>query len=244
MSIREETPPAPPSTWANLHGIVVILLLLFGLMGVYASQLTTQWTDAPGAVGASGNSYVADLDFWQRTGQETTAFTAAYFDLEHDLSQVPLTVGDWVGKEMPETNREVEILLEPEQYVRRLYQHRDGQYLWLSLIAGRSSQPFHPPDICYDADGWQFNMSSHAFALDGGGALHALWLEAQKPDPNRATPLEHVVSYFYLFPNAQRDLADGIVLFKLTSDRYNSAAETLLLHEDFVRSLFTSAQER
>ncbi len=56
---------------------------------------------------------------------------------------------------MPETNREVFILLEPEQFVQRVYKNSTGQYLWLNLIASRRSRSFHPPDLCYEADGWQ-----------------------------------------------------------------------------------------
>lgn len=84
------------------------------------------------------------------------------------------------GKNCPESNQEVIILLDPEQYVQRLYQNSKGQYMWLSMIGGRSSQPFHAPDICYDADGWQYNLSSKAIPLEDGGEVHGLWIEANK----------------------------------------------------------------
>ncbi len=143
---------------------------------------------------------------------------------------------------MPETNKEVMILLDPEQYVQRLYKNSAGHYIWLSMIGGRSSQPFHAPDICYAADGWQFNSDSYPIELDDGQQLYGLWLEAQKQMPGDEHFTEHIVFYFYLFPDAKRDLADGIVLFKLTSSRYNSAEETLAMQADFVRHLFTGAQ--
>ena len=43
-------------------------------------------------------------------------------------------MGDWHGVEKQETNQEVIILLDPEQYVLRLYQNSKGQYIWLSVI--------------------------------------------------------------------------------------------------------------
>ena len=143
---------------------------------------------------------------------------------------------------MPETNREVLILLEPEQYVRRLYINDEERYLWLSVIGGRNSQPFHAPDICYDADGWQYNLNSHAIELDGGDEIYGLWLEAQKSMSEDDVKREHIVFYFYLFPKDDRELSDGIVLFKLTSTKYGTAEETLAVHADFVRELFTSAR--
>ena len=54
-------------------------------------------------------------------------------------------------------------------------------------------------------------------------------------------PEEHVVYYFYLFPDEQRNQADGIVLFKTTSERFGTLEETLAMHEAFVREFFRKA---
>ena len=119
-----------------------------------------------------------------------------------------------------------------------------GQYIWLSVIGARSSQSFHPPDICYDADGWQWTMNSHATTLTNGGEMYGLYLEAENQIEGQTTPVEHVVYYFYLFPNDKRNLSDGIVLFKLTSGRYGSLEETLAMQDDFVRQFFLNVQEQ
>ena len=144
----------------------------------------------------------------------------------------------WTGQNMPETNEEVMILLEPEQYVRRLYQNDADQYVWLTMIGGRSSQPFHAPDICYDADGWQYDLGSHAVTLDDGSQLYGLWLDADKEVEGQDEPVKQIVYYFYLFPNEGRNLSEGIVLFKLTSLEYGSLEETLEMQGDFIRTLF------
>jgi Protein of unknown function (DUF3485) len=163
------------------------------------------------------------------------------------------------------------ILLDPEQYIQRLYQNSDGEYIWLSMIGGRSSQPFHAPDICYDADGWQYNLGSYGVDLTGGGKIYGLWLDANKTiaatptapantagadattvntttasttTPSTTTKVEHIVFYFYLFPSDARKLSDGIVLFKLTSGRHGTVEETLQLHADFIRQFFTEAGAR
>ena len=146
-------------------------------------------------------TYVSDLDFWQRTPRERIVVANAHFDLDHDLNNVPLNVGEWIGKDAPETNQEVMILLEPEQYVQRLYQDPAGHYIWLTMVGGRNSQPFHAPDICYDADGWQYNLGSHATPLPDGGEIYGLYLDATKNVAGEAAPWQHVVYYFYLFPD-------------------------------------------
>jgi hypothetical protein len=191
-----------------------------------------------GSVPVSAITYVSDLDFWQRTPRERTVSAVTHFDLDHDLNDVPLQIGDWQGELRPEQNEEVLILLQPEQYVQRLYRNAEGQAMWLSMVGGRSSQPFHAPDICYDADGWQYNLGSHPVPLAGGGSIYGLYLDAHKQRPDAEQPTEHVVFYFYLFPNDARALSDGIVLFKLTSSRIGTLEETLAIHEDFVRQFF------
>jgi hypothetical protein len=226
---------------ASGRTLMLALLLLAGVLVAYSPQF------APALWGrvqspADTLTYIADLDYWQRTDREIQVVANARFDLDSQLTNVPLTLGDWQGEEVPENNQEVIILLDPEQYVQRLYKNSKGQYMWLSMIGGRSSQPFHAPDICYDADGWQYNLSSKAIPLEDGGEVHGLWMEANKVFPGETKETEHIVFYFYLFPNRSRELKDGIVLFKLTSSRYGTTEETLEIHIDFVRQLFKRAQ--
>ncbi len=244
MSIQPE-PQQRVRNKNNLHSFVIVALLAAGILGVYVPRMMPNIVNLGGGIkGAEedGLTYVVDLDYWQKTDREKTISSRAHFDLDSDLNEIPLSIGEWQGEDVPQTNQEVQILLDPEQYVRRLYKHADGQYIWLSLIGGRSSKAFHAPDICYDADGWQYNLNSKAFTLNDGSKIQALWLEAQKQKEGQDTPTEHVVSYFYIFPNQDRNLADGIVLFKLTSNRLATIDETLELHADFVRSLFDQAR--
>ncbi len=228
----------------TLATILVFTLLFVGLLAVYAPRLPAWLGGQSALVAADELTYVSDLDFWQRTPRERVVVANSHFDLDHDLNTVPLNVGQWVGKDAPETNQEVMILLDPEQYVQRLYQDPAGHYVWLTMVGGRNSQPFHAPDICYDADGWQYNLGSHPTKLTGGGELYGLYLDATKPATAEAAAQEHIVYYFYLFPNDNRDQRDGIVLFKLTTGKYGSVEETLALLEDFTRQFFDLAAPR
>lgn len=237
-----ESPQAQPKSKAR--SITVLTLLVLAVPFVYFQQLELPLWGQTTSAQFTPFTYIADLDFWQRTNRETEVTAVAHFDLAHDLNNVPLTIGNWKGVDVPETNQEVMILLEPEQYIQRLYQNEAGQYIWLSMIGGRSSQPFHAPDICYDADGWQYNLGSQPMQLANGGEVYGLWLEAKKRPPGEKNDIEHIVFYFYLFPNAERLLSDGIVLFKLTSPRYGTVEETLAIHADFIQQFFTSAEKR
>ncbi|MFN2200445.1 MAG: exosortase-associated EpsI family protein [Caldilineaceae bacterium] len=221
------------------RSLFVVAVLAIGLVFVYGDRFAPTLFGGPQK--ADELTYVADLDYWQRTDRETEVVANARFDLDAQLTDVPLSLGHWQGEEVVQTNQEVMILLDPEQYTQRLYHDDKGHYVWLSMIGGRSSKPFHAPDICYDADGWTYDLSSAAVPLDGGGEIHGLWMHAKKQFPGESAPAEHIVFYFYLFPDRQRNLQDGIVLFKLTSGNFGSVEETLDVQRDFVRQLFTKA---
>lgn len=224
------------------HQTAALLMMIVAIVAVYLPRMSNRWT-TPAASSTSNYFYHTDLDYWTKTARARTVTAITPFDLNHQLDELPLEVGDWKGVEKQETNQEVIILLDPEQYVLRLYQNSKGQYIWLSLIGARSSQAFHPPDVCYDADGWQYAMNSHSTTLTDGGEIFGLLLNAKKQLADQSVPVEHVVYYFYLFPNDSRNLSEGIVLFKLTSGLYGSLAETLEMQDDFVRQFFLSSQE-
>ncbi len=195
---------------------------------------------AAGALAAPGYEFVADIDNWQRTERERAVTSPYNFSLRGKLSDVPLQLGAWQGQDVPQTNLEVFILLEPEQYVQRMYRLPDGRYVWLSLIGSRKSKSFHSPQICYDTDGWQTEASSVAVPLDQG-EVYALQLTAQK-DLGGGSSAAHVVTYFYLWPSYARDAQAGMVVAKVTAPIYDSVAETVKLEKEFFRQLFTSAR--
>ena len=215
--------------------LLVIVLLAAAVAGAF---FLTQ-RQGLGASRAGGYEFVADVDNWQRTERERVVASPYNFNLSADLKQIPLTLGAWKGEDVPQTNVEVFILLEPEQYIQRLYQLPDGRYVWLSLIGSRKSKSFHSPQICYDTDGWRTDASSEPVRL-GQGEVHALRLLAEKPVSGGK--LDQVVLYFYLWPGTERAPQDGMVLVKVTAPVYDTVENTVALEADFLKQLFTAAR--
>jgi len=215
---------------------VVVLALLAGALLILRTPRWLGLADQHADSGEAGFTFVTDIDYWRRTEREQWVKTTVPFDPIHDLDQVPLQLGDWRGEDVPETNLEVFVSLEPDQYVQRWYRDSVGHSLWLTLIGGRTSRSFHPPDLCYHADGWQVSLSSRAIPLNRGGEIHGLWLEAHKHED------EHRVFYFYLFPDSGRNQSDGMMLFKLTSPHHASIEQTLAIQSDFLSQLFVRAR--
>lgn len=212
---------------------VIVVLLAFALLAVVV-MYGREW-GLGNAQAPSRHTFVADIDRWRRTNRQRTVEARYEFSLAADLHALPLQVADWQGADIPQTNIEVQILLEPEQYVYRRYTRPDGKYLWLSIIGSRQAKSFHSPQICYNADGWQTEVSSEPVAL-ADGSLYALRLVATKQE------WEHIVLYFFLYPNDLRSPDAGVVLFKVTAPLEGSLAETLALQKVFIREFFQSAQ--
>ncbi len=183
-----------------------------------------------------GYTLITDIDRWRKTRRERVLRARYDLRLGPQLHDLPLQIGEWSGEDVPQTNIEVNILLEPEEYVYRRYRRADGKILWLSIIGSRQSKSFHPPQICYDAAGWATEIASEPIALEKG-TFYALKVQAQKGG------WTHVVLYFYLFPDYLRDQQKGIVLFKVTAPLGASVEETLELEKSFLRQIFFEATD-
>ncbi len=204
------------------------ILTMFGLYGrdVFLSK----------ALGRDASyTFVTDIDRWRKTQRERVVRARYDFSLGPQLHDIPLQIGEWRGEDVPQTNVEVQILLEPEEYVYRRYRRADGKIIWLSLIGSRQAKSFHPPQICYDAAGWRTQVASEEIPLQKG-SIYAMKVGAEKD------AWTHIVLYFFLYPDYLRDQSKGVTLFKVTSPMEDSEEETLALEKDFIREFFIDAR--
>lgn len=219
----------------TIRGVVAFTLLLVGAVVVGVWQWhpagltpTTIDTEEPFV-------YISDRTFWHRTQGEQVLASEIAFDLAHDLTDVPLAVGEWLGKDVPIDDVSALIMLQPEQLVQRLYHNDQGKYVWLTMIGSRQSRSFHPPVACYDANGWETALSAVAVPV-ADGMVHGVLVDAEKEAV--ASSLEQLSFYFYLFSDTHRDPAGGIVMFRVTSPRYGTTEETLAFQGSFIQHFF------
>lgn len=204
-----------------------------------ATVLGSRWLRSGAAGGGdkpatAGYRFIADIDHWHRTPRQQWV-TAAY-DLRSgpQLADLPLSPGEWQGVDVSRSREDVSIYLAPDYYVSRLYTLPDGRALWLSLIGSRQAKSFHPPQICYT--GWQTEVQGEEVSLEKGG-LHMLRVVARRGKE------EHIILYFFLWPDADRTLENGLVMFKITAtQQWGSPEETVALEKAFVRLFFVRAE--
>ena len=212
--------------------IAILALALLVMLGIFGRDAIASRVFGK----EQGYTFVTDIDRWRKTRRERVVRARYDLSLGPQLHDLPLEIGDWVGEDVPQDNIEVQILLEPEEYVYRRYRQADGKILWLSIIGSRQSKSFHPPQICYDAAGWATEIASEEIPLESG-AFYALKVRAKKD------AWTHLVLYFFLYPDYLRDPSKGIVLFKVTAPLGASEEETLELEKDFLRQIFFEAGE-
>jgi len=222
-------PEVPQHSRRHLVVLALLVVALIAVAAIYSRDLwQSQFQSDDGY-----KTFVTDIDRWRRTQRERAVQSIYDFSLGPQLDALPLEIGEWQGANVPQTNIEVQILLEPEEYVYRRYRRPDGKYVWLSVIGSRQAKSFHSPQICYDADGWKTAVTSEPVELEEG-EIYALRLEAQKGR------WEQVVLYFYLYPDYLREASAGTVLFKVTAPLEGSLEETLALQKSFIRLFFHS----
>lgn len=217
-------------TKRSLILIAILMMALLAMAGLYGRDFLQNRVLGR----AAGYTFVTDIDRWRKTSHEQVVHARYDFSLGPQLHDIPLQIGDWQGEDVPQTNVEVQILLEPEEYVYRRYRRADGKIIWLSLIGSRQAKSFHPPQICYDAAGWRTQVASEEIPLQKG-AIYAMKVGAAKD------AWTHIVLYFFLYPDYLRDPSNGLTLFKVTAPLGDSETTTLMMEKDFIQQFFSEA---
>ncbi|MBL7198865.1 MAG: exosortase-associated EpsI family protein [Anaerolineae bacterium] len=215
----------------SLRYLVLVILLVAAGGATHFVQARRDGVDRPSQDQALYRLY-ADIDTWRRTSRERVVSMNHDMRLDADLGALPLEVGDWQGRDIEQVDAQVLEVLDPDSYMLRLYERDDGRYLWLSLIGSRKGTSFHPPQICYG--GWHTVVRSEAIPLRRG-ELYVMSLIASRGDET------DLVYHSYLWPNRERDLQDGLVMFKVMTDLQGTEDETRDLIRSFVSLWFEEA---
>src|SRR5579863_8609312 len=85
--------------------------------------------------------------------------------LHRQLAELPMTLGDWTGKDVTLEKRIVDAV-GADQLVDRAYTYRDGTKLTASCAVWLSPTEWvpHRPPLCYAANGWK-SIQSQSLAL-------------------------------------------------------------------------------
>jgi Protein of unknown function (DUF3485) len=94
------------------------------------------------------------------------------------LARVPISFGDWKGKDEPLDDRTIE-RAGISGHVSRRYQNSRGEFVSILLICGRPGPiSVHTPEICYAGAGYEPMMERRPVSIDAepGGQPGELWV--------------------------------------------------------------------
>jgi len=226
-------------TWARF--LLVLIILLAAAAGSIALRQTGAPPQAPqgGSPQLAGHLFFTDTEGWYRITDYETAVLSPY-DLRIDAlpDALPMELGPWHGETLP-LNPAVNVWFsDPEVAFQRAYTNDRGDLVWLSVFGSRGPKSFrlfeHTPKTCYPLAGWLMRGESLDAIPVGTGRLYAQRGFAGNGDQ------QLVVLYWYLWDNPQRDPADGVLSFRVSTPIRTTEAEALrILKEEFLPHLFT-----
>ena len=215
------------------RSVILLLLLLAAAGGAWAIRASQ-----PPASSKPGNpasyTFVTDIDTWRCTRRERLVSTPYDWRVTADLAALPMAIDGWRGQEDTPTDPQVLGALHPEAYLVRAYQRADGRSLWLSVVASRQRSSFHLPQVCYQ--GWSTVLQSVAVPLRRG-ELYAFSMVARQGEK------AHLVYYFYLWPGQERQMEEGMAMFKVTAELQGTEQATRELIHAFIGLWFEAAVE-
>jgi len=89
-----------------------------------------------------------------------------------DLAQLPLSVGNWKGKEV-EVEDKIYEWLETKDVIMREYTDGSGKPVNLSIVYSKGSRStFHPPEVCFSGGGFSLKEKGYdSVTLKNGSTL-------------------------------------------------------------------------
>lgn len=91
-----------------------------------------------------------------------------------EIESLPLVMGDWSGQKTAALNERSELILQLDQYIKRIYRNSRGDSIYLYIgywnnQTGDHQSAKHSPKMCLPANGWnitkldQSNLNSKEF---------------------------------------------------------------------------------
>ena len=193
-------------------------------------KLNLKWTRALGAgffcilmgLGLACSPDEASTDSSSKNGTSLskiykfTSDTSHYFSTSHEgkfvsntnylyksnLEHLPWHLGEWEGFDLESDDSNI--------LYHRFYQNTDsGAGVYLMAVYGTNESQFHTPEVCYIGDGWKVEERRFKSINLRNEKFQVRYSIAIKGD------MEHLILYWYLWPDSRRNITDGLVMLRL-----------------------------
>ena len=188
--------------WARTLG--VWFCCVFTGLGIACSP-----DDSPEAVSSKEGSalsriykFTSDTSHYFSTSHEGKFVSNTNYLHKPNLENLPWHLGHWEGWDLESDDSNI--------LYHRFYQNTDsGAGIYLMAVYGTNESQFHTPEVCYIGDGWKIEERRFKSITLRDEVFQVRYSVAVKGD------MEHLVLYWYLWPDSRRNITDGMTMFRL-----------------------------
>lgn len=224
MDADARIPTRPDKKWILAFCLLSCCLLLAGSVACNQSE-------QQGDTGGKNENplfrvykFTSDTSHYFSTSHEGKFVTHTDYLYKPNLENIPLNLGSWEGEDL-ETN-DTNIL-----YQRYYWNEEREVEIYLVAVHGTHESQFHTPEVCYIGDGWKIKERQFKSIDLKGETFQVRYAIAKKGDT------EHLVLYWYLWPNSRRNITDGMAMFRLSVNIYSSTEKAEQAALDFIQEL-------
>lgn len=138
--------------------------------------------------------------------------------------QLPIWVGNWLGEDVPVSQKELDVLAKDTQFARKMYHSPEGDNIYVSIVLSGDDMTtsIHRPERCLPAQGWSLLRSTErTIPVAGSVPLRVTRLSNARDltDQERPFTLHNLTYYWFVgydsvtpshFARTMLDLRDRI----------------------------------
>jgi hypothetical protein len=198
------------------HFLIYISFWILGVVNFACSpsERATSETKATVVEGKPSSmvyKFTSDTSYYFSTSHEGKFVANTDYLYKPNLEHLPYNLGKWEGEDLYSDDSNILYL--------RQYDHQEtGGAIYLIAVHGNNESLFHTAEVCYIGDGWKIKERKYKAMDLGDETFQVRYALAEKDG------YQHLLLYWYLWPDSRRNIMDGMVMFRL-SVRVESSLE-------------------
>ncbi len=147
--------------------------------------------------------FTSDTSHYFSTSHEGKFVSNTDYLYKPNLENLPWHLGDWEGWDLQSDDSNI--------LYQRYYENRNSDAgIYLMAVHGTNESQFHTPEVCYIGDGWKIEERRFKSINLRDEVFQVRYSVVKKED------MQHLVLYWYLWPDSRRNITDGLVMLRLS----------------------------
>jgi len=168
--------------------------------------------------------FTSDTSYYFFTSHEGKFVAHTDYLHKPNLENLPYNIGNWEGRSIDTDDKNI-------LYLRYYWNEKMEGDIYLVAVHGTNESQFHTAEVCYIGDGWKIKERRFKSIDLKDETFQVRYAIAEKDG------LQHLVLYWYLWPDSRRNITDGMTMFRLSVNIYSSIEKAEKAGIDFIQQL-------